>query len=67
MPIYEYRCVSCSEQVEKISSKPLEEIPCPACGQSASKVLSVFATSGNSTPEACPPGGCASGGGSGFR
>ena len=67
MPIFEYRCDACGEQVEKISSEPLKELPCPACGQPAKRILSVFATSASSAAEGCPPGGCAAGGGSGFR
>jgi len=67
MPIFEYRCNACGEQIEKISSKPQDEIPCPTCGKPAAKVLSVFATSGSSKPDACPSGGCAPSGGSGFR
>jgi putative FmdB family regulatory protein len=38
MPIYEYRCKSCEEELEvlqKISDAPLEK--CPACGQLALK------------------------------
>lgn len=34
MPIYEYRCASCGEELEKlqkISAPPLQE--CPACGK----------------------------------
>ena len=40
MPIYEYRCESCGEQLEelqKISEQPLKD--CPACGQPALKRL----------------------------
>jgi len=40
MPIYEYRCDACGEQLEKmqkISEEPLKE--CPACGQPALKRL----------------------------
>ena len=40
MPIYEYRCESCGETLEKlqkISDAPL--VDCPACGQSALKKL----------------------------
>jgi len=66
MPIFEYRCKTCGEEIEKISSKPLEEIPCPACGQPAKRVLSVFATTTSSAPSGCGAGGCSQGG-SGFR
>ncbi len=40
MPIYEYRCDSCGEQLEKlqkVSDEPLKD--CPACGQPALKRL----------------------------
>ena len=40
MPIYEYRCESCAEHVEKlqkISDAPLKD--CPACGKAALKKL----------------------------
>ena len=67
MPIFEYHCAACDETIEKISSKPLQEVPCPNCGEPAKKTISVFATSGSSAPEGCPSGGCAPGGGSGFR
>ncbi|PLY07425.1 MAG: hypothetical protein C0624_03550 [Desulfuromonas sp.] len=66
MPIFEYRCESCGEQIEKISSKPLDEIECPKCSKQAKRVLSVFATTNNSAPSGCGSGGCAPGG-SGFR
>ncbi len=41
MPIYEYRCVSCShafEQMRKMSEAPP---PCPACGAAVEKQISV--------------------------
>lgn len=40
MPIYEYRCESCGQELEKIqkfSDPPLTD--CPACGKSALKKL----------------------------
>jgi putative FmdB family regulatory protein len=40
MPIYEYRCDSCGEELEKIqkfSDPPLTD--CPACGKAALKKL----------------------------
>ena len=67
MPIFEYRCESCGEQVEKISSKPLEEISCPACSKTAKRVLSVFATTTSTTPSGCGAGGGCPSGRSGFR
>lgn len=40
MPIYEYRCSSCGNELEKLqrlSDEPLKE--CPACGQAALRRL----------------------------
>jgi len=58
MPIFEYRCEACQQTIEKITSNPPQEIPCPKCGQSAKKALSVFATPSSSGDFG---GGCGSG------
>lgn len=61
MPIYEYRCSACGEQVEKITSKQLDEIECPKCSKPAKRVVSVFASANSSSS-----GGCSAPAGSGF-
>jgi len=58
MPIYEYYCRSCDNVVEKIQREASADIPCPACGDTAQRRVSVFASSGsNSSAGACvaPP------------
>jgi len=62
MPIFEYRCRACGKTFEKIQRQPAEEIPCPSCGQPATRSVSVFAATGSDNAG----GGCAAPGGSGF-
>ena len=59
MPIYEYLCENCGEKLEKIQSRPLEQVTCPDCGQKANRVVSITSAVGNDS------GGCAPSG-SGF-
>jgi putative FmdB family regulatory protein len=45
MPIYEYRCESCSERFEELVSASAPSPPCPSCGSSeVCRILSTFAT-----------------------
>jgi len=46
MPIYEYVCSDCESKFELLRpiSHASEGAPCPACQQSAERVLSVFAS-----------------------
>ncbi|HZO96199.1 MAG TPA: zinc ribbon domain-containing protein [Gaiellaceae bacterium] len=46
MPLYEYRCESCSERFEElVSASAAEAPPCPACGAAgARRLFSTFAT-----------------------
>jgi putative FmdB family regulatory protein len=49
MPIYEYQCVECGEQFEKLvrSSAPADSVTCPKCGsKNVQKKLSVFGVGG---------------------
>ena len=62
MPIFEYRCTSCGASTEKIQRQPLEEIPCPVCGQKALRGVSRFALAGGKMRG----GGCSAPPGSGF-
>ncbi len=44
MPLYEYRCVSCGHQFEKLMSSFSAKNPeCPTCGEATEKQLSAFA------------------------
>lgn len=45
MPIFEYQCQQCGKVIEKIQSKPLADIPCPACSQPAVRRVSRTALS----------------------
>lgn len=40
MPIYEFACESCGEQVEQLVKMDTETIECPACGKSMRKQIS---------------------------
>ncbi|PLX84726.1 MAG: zinc ribbon domain-containing protein [Desulfuromonas sp.] len=55
MPIYEYRCSDCQQVVEKIERQPSEETPCPACGKTARRSVSVFAASSSGGSGGCTP------------
>ena len=73
MPIYEYRCASCSERFEELVRRPDDAVACPECGGAeAERLLSVFAgvgSSGRSAPTPDPSrlgrmpagGGCCGG------
>ncbi len=45
MPIYEYRCESCSHEFEKIVKVGAEPPPCPECGEGVRKLVSAAAFS----------------------
>ena len=62
MPIFEYRCTGCGASSEKIQRQPLEEIPCPVCGQKAVRGVSRFAVASSGSGS----GGCSAPPGSGF-
>jgi len=74
MPIYEYRCASCSERFEELVRRPEDPLACPECGGTESeRLLSVFAGVGGSSkamaapdwsrvsPARVPGGGCCGG------
>ena len=46
MPIYEYRCPKCGQDFELMRpfSQADELAPCPSCGSSGEKLVSVFAS-----------------------
>ena len=45
MPVYEYRCESCSERFEEFISASAPAPPCPSCGSSdVTRLLSTFTT-----------------------
>lgn len=73
MPIYEYRCASCSLEFEKLVRRWGDATACPACSSTTvEKQISTFAvsTASGTTPAlecGAPTGGCgaaACGGGS---
>ena len=61
MPIFEFECLECGSQFEKLVRRRDEKqkVPCPACG--STKVYSSFASSvkggGASGRAACAPSG----------
>ena len=68
MPIYEYRCQDCCEKFDKLVRRSTDqtELTCPNCGgKQATKLPSLFATSGFSTTpnftsssaDSCQPSG----------
>jgi putative FmdB family regulatory protein len=77
MPIYEYRCASCSERFEELVRRPEDAVACPECGGAeAERLLSVFAGVGGrekvmAAPDysrlATRPGGGCCGGACGHR
>jgi putative FmdB family regulatory protein len=64
MPIYEYRCSSCSSVFEELVFGDRDrKIPCPACGEkSTEKIPSVIGgiSMGGSSSPACGSSSCAS-------
>jgi len=73
VPIYEYHCLACGEEFEKLvyGPSPRTQMACPACtSDDVSRVLSRFGMRGGGGPVAGSAGGgcaCASGGGCGCR
>lgn len=61
MPIFEYQCHHCGQIIEKIQRRPLTEVPCPSCGKSATKTVSL-----TSAGASIGGGGCSAPAGSGF-
>lgn len=71
MPIYEYRCSTCSHKFEKLQPMTADGADCPVCEQPARRAISVFASTSRSEEgatdfSALPPlgggGGCCGGG-----
>jgi putative FmdB family regulatory protein len=55
MPIYEYRCESCTERFEELVRRPGETVVCPQCGGTeAERLLSVFAAVGSGGSSLAP-------------
>lgn len=61
MPIFEYRCDDCGEKTEKIQTRSLAEINCPACGKKARRLVSL-----SGAPRTATGDGCATSASSGF-
>jgi putative FmdB family regulatory protein len=56
MPIYEYRCASCSERFEELVRRPEDAVACPECGGAeVERLLSVFAGVGGGDKRAAGP------------
>jgi putative FmdB family regulatory protein len=56
MPIYEYRCASCSERFEELVRRPEDAVACPECGGAeVERLLSVFAGVGGGGKSAAAP------------
>jgi putative FmdB family regulatory protein len=52
MPIFEYRCLSCSHEFELIVRPQTPPAACPACGSaSVERQLSMFAVSSDGTTQ----------------
>lgn len=51
MPIYEYQCPSCGREFELMRpmSQAGETAPCPNCGTSSERLVSVFASKADYT------------------
>ena len=72
MPLYEYRCSTCSSKFEKYVRAWGDPVACPGCGGDVEKLVSRFAmtsgASGGATIDAAPEtggGGSCCGGGCG--
>jgi putative FmdB family regulatory protein len=57
MPIYEYRCDACSGSFEKFQRSAGGDgtAPCPNCGATANRKLSMFAAPRGASPETGHP------------
>ena len=55
MPIYEFHCPECNRTFEKISPFGMAEQPCPDCGKSSPKRISVPAKSPMGSAATGPP------------
>lgn len=76
MPVYEYRCTTCTRVFEKLVSMSAssDRVDCPACGTPANKLISTFASvgsresggpmaaGGSPAGGGCCGGGCCGGG-----
>ncbi|MFK5926646.1 MAG: zinc ribbon domain-containing protein [Desulfuromusa sp.] len=62
LPIFEYHCSNCGKTIEKIQRKPLEDVPCPACGKPAARTVSLTSVAAISSGG----GGCSAPASSGF-
>lgn len=62
MPIYEYICSKCKHKFEllRAMSQSNESVPCPNCGSSAQRVLSVFCASSEGAPISGTGSACSS-------
>jgi putative FmdB family regulatory protein len=62
MPLYEYECKDCSQQVEILVNRADDKPECPECGsKKLSKLLSVIGSpvvSNGSRASVPEPGGC---------
>ena len=64
MPLYEYHCLDCDQDMELLVSSSSEKPECPECGSSnMEKQFSTFAAGGS--PAIDVSSGCCSGGGCG--
>lgn len=62
MPIYEYHCEDCRQDVEVLILSSGEEPVCPRCGGSnLTRLMSAFASAGGG--DTAPGAGCAPGSG----
>jgi putative FmdB family regulatory protein len=53
MPIYEYRCLGCGQQFEKLILPQSPAVVCPACSsESVERLISSFAVNSESKREA---------------
>lgn len=66
MPVYEYRCSGCAGEFEARTSIAARDdgVTCPRCGQpAAERLVSLFASFGESGGLSLSGGGCCGGGG----